>query len=108
MTTCAFCSKYPTWTCDGCRKNLCGDHQDMRKHKCRLCQFCSKTATVFHDSCGKYVCDYYGCERHIRACHHDNTDYGIKVACPMCVNGRIVTGWNTSERCFVCNGNCSI
>lgn len=102
---CHFCSKYPTWICDGCNKNLCDDHKDIRNHKCRTCQYCSKTATAFHDACNKYVCDYYGCERHIRACYHDNISYDSKVACPTCVNGRILTGWNTSKKCFVCHGN---
>ena len=101
------CSKYPVHTCSGCNKNLCSDHQDIGDHKCRSCQYCSKTATVYHDGCNKYVCDYYGCEKHIRACHQDNNSGGLFSSCSLCVNGRIITGYNASKPCYLCYGTCS-
>lgn len=114
MVACSLCSRYPTWTCEGCHKNLCDEHKDMRDHKCRDCYYCNKPATGYHENgCNKYVCDIYGCDKHIRACHmktdnNYNNYHNSAVACPMCVNGRIITGYQTSERCFVCNGNCCI
>ena len=70
----------------------------------RSCQFCSKDAKVFHSACNRYVCDYYGCAGHIRSCHQSSS-YNRSGSCHMCVNGRIITGYNTSTKCYLCYGN---